>query len=68
MKMTMKDISHRYNINDLSLDMDANIVNINKCFSMMILLCTKQHLSKVWSSIHEKVKKHWARVEKKRCL
>ena len=30
----------------------------------MMLLCIKQHLSNIWSSIHEKVKQHWAWVEK----
>ena len=28
----------------------------------------KQHLSNIWSSIHEKVKQHWGWVEKKCCL
>ena len=27
-------------------------------------LCNKQHLNNSWSSIHEKVKKHWGWVEK----
>ena len=31
----------------------------------MIVICIKQHLSKIWSSIHEKVKQHWGSVEKK---
>ena len=26
---------------------------------MLLLICMTQHLSKVWSSIHEKVKQHW---------
>ena len=26
-----------------------------KCFSMMMLICINQHLSSIWSSIHEKV-------------
>ena len=26
--------------------------------------CIKQHLSNIWSSIHEKVKQHWGWVEK----
>ena len=37
-----------------------------KCLSMMMLVCIKQHLSNIWSSIHEKVKQHWGWVEKKR--
>ena len=35
---------------------------------MMMLLCIKQHLSNIWSSIDEKVKQYWGLVEKKRCL
>ena len=34
----------------------------------MMIMCTKQHLSNIWNSIHEKVKQHWDWVEKKRCL
>ena len=37
------------------------------CLSMMIV-CTKQHLSNMWSSIYEKVKQHWGWVEKKALL
>ena len=36
--------------------------------NMMLLICIKQHLSNIWSSIHEKFKQHWGWVEKKRCL
>ena len=34
----------------------------------MMLLCIKQHLSNIWSSIHKKVKQHWCWVEKRCCL
>ena len=30
----------------------------------MMVICIKQHLSNIWSSIHEKVKQHWGWVEK----
>ena len=30
----------------------------------MMVTCIKQHLSDIWSSIHEKVKQHWGWVEK----
>ena len=29
-----------------------------------MVICIKQHLSNIWSSIHEKVKQHWGWVEK----
>ena len=35
---------------------------------MTMLLTIKQHLSNIWSSIHEKVKQHWGWVEKKALL
>ena len=33
------------------------------CLNMIMALSIKQHLSKIWSSIHEKVKKDWGWVE-----
>ena len=54
MKMKMKNKSRRYDKN--SLDKYTNIVKYRKCLSMMKLLYIKQHLSNIWSSIHEKVK------------
>ena len=35
------------------------------CLSMIMLVCIKQHLSNIWSSIHEKVKQHWGWIKKK---
>ena len=40
--------------------MNTNKVNIN----VSVWWCIKQYLSKIWSSIHEKVKQHWVWVEK----
>ena len=34
----------------------------------MVVICIKQHLSNIWSSIHEKVRQHCGWVEKKRSL
>ena len=34
----------------------------------MMLVCFKQHLSNMWSPIHEKVNQHWSWVGKKRVL
>ena len=33
-----------------------------------MVICIKEHLNNIWSSIHEKVKQHWVRVKKKRFL
>ena len=35
---------------------------------MVMLLCIKQHLSNIWSSIHEKVKQNWGWITKKALL
>ena len=35
------------------------------CLSIMMVTCINQHLSNIWSSIHEKVKQKWSWVEKK---
>ena len=48
--------------------MGTNILKYKTCLGIMMIMCTKQHLSNIWSSIHEKVKQHWDWVEKKRCL
>ena len=70
----MKNRSHRCEINKVYLchiyviyfsldkDMDINILN-TKFVSMTA--CIKLKLRNIWSSIHEKVKKHWGWVEKK---
>ena len=34
------------------------------CLNILIDLCIKQHLTNIWSSVHEKVKQHWGWVEK----
>ena len=35
-----------------------------KCFSMMMLICIKQHLNNTWNSIHKKVKQRLGWFEK----
>ena len=35
------------------------------CLSIMMVICTKQHLSNILSSIHEKVKKTEAELKKR---
>ena len=42
--------------------------NKYKCLSRMMLICIKQHLSSIWSSIQKKIKQHWDWVEKSRCF
>ena len=59
MKMEMKKKSNRYYINTPRSRHGPKYSNHKKCLSMMMLKCIKQHLSYIWSSIHEKVKQHW---------
>ena len=63
----MKNRSHRYDINrprsrhghEYSKSNTADVKNVSVWRSFFI----KQYLSKIWSSIHEKVKQHWGWVE-----
>ena len=66
-RLKIKNRSHRYDINRPHSRMDINILNI-KCINVMVATCAKQHLSNVWSSIHEKVKQNGRWFEKKCCL
>ena len=40
-------------------------VNCKNCPSMLVLVCIKQHLSNISSSIYEKVKQHWGWLKKR---
>ena len=60
--------SHRYDINRPSSRHGYKCNKYKECLSMMIHICTRQHLSNTWSSIHKKVNQHWGRVEKKGCV
>ena len=66
--MKMKNRSHRYHINRPSSRHGGKYSEYKKCLSEMMLICIKQHLSIIWSSIHENVKQGWGWIEKKRCL
>ena len=68
MKMKMKNKLHRYDKNKSESRQGHKYSKYKKCVSMMMFLCIKQHLSKIWSSIYEKVKQKWGWAEKKRCL
>ena len=65
MKMKMKNKSHRFEINRLRSTHGHKHNRFKWCLPrMMMLLCIKQHLSNIGSSIHEKVKQHWGWVDK----
>ena len=56
--MKMKNRSHRYDINKPRSRHEDKYTEYKKCLSMMMLICIKQYLSNIWSSIHDKVKQH----------
>ena len=67
-KLKMKNRSHRYSINRPRTRHGHKYTKYKKCLIMMTAICIKQHVSNIWSSIHEKVEQHWGWVEKNYCL
>ena len=67
MKTKMKIDSIKYVINRPKCRNRHKYSKYMKRFSMMMLICIKQHLSNIWSPVFENVKQHWDWVEKKRC-
>ena len=64
----MKKRSHRYDINRPRSRHRRKYSKYKKCSSTMMLICIKQHLSNIGSSVHEKVKQDWGWTEKELCL
>ena len=62
MKMKIKNRSYRYDISRFRHGHKYS--TYKKCLRIMMLICIKQHLSYIWSSIHRKVKQHCGWVEK----
>ena len=58
MKMKMNNRSYRYDINRPRSRHGHKYGKYKKYLSMMMLICIKQQLSNICSSIHEKVKQH----------
>ena len=63
-RLRIKNKSHRYDINKPGPKHGYKYTKYKMCFSIMMVICIKQHLSNIWSSIYEKVKQHWSWVEK----
>ena len=68
MRLKIKNRSQKYDINRPRSRYGHNYTKHKMCHSPMMIIYIKQHLSDIWSSIHDKVKQHWDWVEKKRCL
>ena len=56
MRLKMKNRLHRYDINRPRLRNGHKYSEYKMCLSIMMLICIKQHLSDISSSIHERVK------------
>ena len=48
-------MTHKYDINRPRSRHEHKYSKCKKFLSMMMLICIKQHLSNIWSSIHEKL-------------
>ena len=62
MRLKIKIRSHRYDINRPRSIHEDKYSKYKICLSIMMAVCIKQHLSNIWSSIHEKVKQLWGWV------
>ena len=67
MTMKMKKRSRRFDINRSRCRHGRKYGKYIMFLIMMMVICIKQHLSDIWSSIHDKIKQHWGWVEEKRC-
>ena len=54
----MENRSHRYDINRARSMHRHKYTKYKIRLSIMMVICIKQHLSNIWSSIHEKGKQH----------
>ena len=73
MKLKMKNRSHRYDINRPRSRHGHRYSKYKKCLTMIMFICSRQHLSNIWSLIHEKIKQHLGWVKKsiaykKKCI
>ena len=60
----MKNRLHRYDINRPRPKHGHKCAKYKMYRGIMMVICIKQHLSNIWSSIYEKVKQHWGSVKK----
>ena len=63
-KIKKKNVSHWYVLNRPLSKHGLKYSRYKTCLSMIVLICNQQHLSNIWSSIHEKLKQHWGWVKK----
>ena len=54
----MKNTSRKYDTNRPRSRHGYKYTKSKMCLSIMMVICVKQHLSNIWSSIYEGVKQH----------
>ena len=64
MRLKMKSRLQIYDMNRPRLRCGHKHTKSKLCLGIIMVTYIKQHLSNIWSSIHEKVKQHWGWVEK----
>ena len=60
MRLKMKNEWLRYDINRTRPRHVHKYTKYKMCLGMMMVMCNKQHLSSMWSSIHGKVNQYWS--------
>ena len=68
MRLKMKSRSHRYDLNSPQPRHENKFTKYKIYHSTMVFVCIKKHLSKILTSLHEKVKQQWGWDEKNSCL
>ena len=64
MKVKIKNKSYRYNTTRPRHRHGQKCSKYKSCLSMTMLICVKQQLSNIWSSVYEKIQQHWGWIEK----
>ena len=67
-RLKMKNRLHMYDINRPTPRHEHKYTNFKMCHSTMMVICIKQHLNNIWSSIHEKLSNTEAQLKKKTLL
>ena len=68
MRLKTKNGSHRYDINRPRQRQGDKYTKYKMCLGIIMVICIKQHLSNIWSSICETIKQHWGWIEKTCCF
>ena len=68
MRLKMKSRPQRYDIYRPRPRHGQKYTQYKMCLSIIMVISIKQHLSNIWSSVHEEVKQHYGWVKKKHVM